>query len=110
MKIKPLGHFVLIEVRKVEKATASGILLPDDLINKEQATTEFGVVIDIGPCAYVDWAGCTKPDIPAHIQWGIKIGDEIEFRKYEGKACGQPGYENFRYIPDKDIIGVITHE
>lgn len=134
--IKPLGHYVLVEVEEVEKVTEGGIVLPDELTEKEQAVVEVGIVKDIGPTAFVGWQGCwsprwadnyrksdaanehmhealaqefkwNDPDFPPHKQWGIDIGSRVEIRKYEGKKSALPEYKNYRYIPDTHIIGVI---
>jgi len=71
MKIKPLGYYVLVEVDEAEKTTASGIVLPDELVKKEQAVTQFGYIRAFGPTAYVDWAGCNKPDKTPQECWGV---------------------------------------
>lgn len=101
----PLGHFVLVEVKKVEEITEGGIILPEDLSQKEQAVEQIGTVIEIGPTAYKEWPGCDS-DNPAD-DWGISVGDTVEFKKYEGKSCYIEGHERLRYIPDTHIVGVI---
>ena len=110
MKPKPIGHYVLVEIPEVEEISEGGIILPQDLVSKEEHAQEQGKVIDIGPCAYVGWAGCESEDIPAHIQWGIDIGDYVEFRKYEGKISVIEGFDRYRYIPDTHIVGKIVEE
>jgi co-chaperonin GroES (HSP10) len=110
VQIKPLGTYVLIEVDEVKRTSTGGIVLPEDLIKKEQAVTQFGFVRAFGPTCYVGWAGCDQKDKTPAECWGVKIGDRVEFQKYEGKACMVPGYETFRYIPDTHIIGVIADE
>ena len=119
MKIKPLGFYVLIEMETVEETTAGGILLPGDLVNKEQDATSIGYVRAIGPTAYVGYPGCDTtakdaagdekevPGLEAHNKWGLEIGQKIEYRKFEGKKSAEPGYEDYRYIPDSHIIGAI---
>lgn len=107
---KPVGHYVLVETPDTEETSEGGIILPKDLAQKEARATEQGKVVAIGPCAYVDWAGCTDPDIPAHKQWGIDVDDHVEFRKYEGKDSVIEGYDRYRYIPDTHIVGRIDHE
>ena len=107
MKPSPVGHYVLVETPPKEETSKGGIIMPTDLVDKEARATEQGKVISIGPCAYVGWAGCESPDTPAHSQWGIEVGDWVEFRKYEGKDCVLEGYEQYRYIPDTHIVGKI---
>lgn len=108
--IRPVGTFVLVRVEEVEKVTQGGIVLPEDLTKKEQAVIECGEIIEFGPCCYHGWAGCESEDSEPHSQWGLEVGDMVEFRKYEGKASAVPGYENFRYIPDTHILGVISND
>ena len=104
-KIRPLGHYVLIEARKIEDKTKGGIIMPSDSVKREQNAAEFGKVIKFGPTAFQNMAGCRKDSAPA--DWGIKVGDEIEYRRYEGKPSGVEGSELLRYIPDCHIIGGI---
>ena len=106
MKIKPLGFYVLLELVEVEQVTAGGILLPEDLISKEQDATSVGYVRAIGPTAFAGYPGCepVTGGKPAD-KWGLYVGQRVEYRKYEGKKSAVPGYENYRYIPDSHIIG-----
>ena len=105
MKIKPLGFYVLVEVEEVEKISEGGIILGD--VRREQEACEFGCVRGIGPTAYVGFPGC---DDGGAESWGLKIGDKVEYRRYEGKLSNHPDMKNHRYIPDSHIIGVINDE
>ena len=112
MKIRPLGFYILIEVDKVENISEGGIVLPDSLINKEQSACEFGTIVAIGPTAFAGMPGCEyDPDNKRKIwgaeAWGLKIGDRVEYRRYEGKVSSVEGEENMRYVPDTQIIGGI---
>ena len=120
MKIKPLGFYVLIEMEEVEAVSEGGIIMPGDLIAKEQDATDVGYVRAIGPTAYVGYPGCDKQvdkdnelggwdkvDVPPSDCWGLEIGQKIEYRRFEGKKSAAPGYDNYRYIPDSHIIGVM---
>jgi len=120
MKIKPLGFYVLVEMVKVEEVSDGGIIMPSDLINKEQEATNVGYVRAIGPTAYEGYPGCEPPEhsnrdamgggkvnvIPADM-WGLQVGQKVEYRRFEGKESAISGYENYRYIPDSHIIGAI---
>ena len=112
MKIKPLGFYVLIEMIKVEKTSAGGIILNSDTVDKEQEATDTGYVRAIGPTAYHGYPGCESESCsstPAK-KWGLEIGMKIEYRRYEGKKSAVDGYENYRFIPDSHIIGGIADE
>jgi co-chaperonin GroES (HSP10) len=108
MKIKPLGFYVLVEMISVDEKSAGGIILPGDLVNKEQEATDVGYVREIGPTAYHGYPGCDSED--PHGNWGLEIGQKIEYRKFEGKRSAVKDCENFRYIPDSHIIGVISDD
>lgn len=101
--IKPLGFYVLIEMDVVENISEGGIILGN--VEREQAACEFGTIADIGPTAYSGFPGCEDGGSEA---WGVKIGDRVEYRRYEGKRSSIPEMENYRYIPDSHIIGVIN--
>jgi len=58
-------------------------------------------------CDFCKWE---DPDYPPHKQWGIKIGDIVEHRKYNAMDSTEEGFEHIRYIPDIEILGVITDE
>ena len=123
MKIKPLGFYVLVEMEEVEKKTAGGIVLPGDLVAKEQDATSVGYIRAFGPTAYVGYPGCDRitdegpltasdelsgmTSATPHGSWGLEIGDKVEYRKFEGKASSMIGFENHRYIPDSHIIGAV---
>ena len=112
MKIKPLGFYVLIEMELVEETSAGGIILDRDLVSKEQDATDTGYVRAIGPTAYAGYPGCDVDSVleRPYEMWGLEIGQKIEYRKFEGKKSSVGGYENYRYIPDSHIIGVINDE
>src|SRR5690606_28020431 len=106
----PVGHYVLIEIPEVKETTEGGIILSKDTTKREERASTQGKVIAVGPCAYVGWSGCEKPDIPPHKQWGFDIGDWVEFRKYDGHSSAIEGFDRHRYIPDTHIVGRVDNE
>ena len=102
MKIKPLGFYVLVEMDTIESVSDGGIVIPKNTVIKEQDGCDFGTVRAIGPVAYAGLPGCASAE-----DWGVKVGDRVEYRRYEGKRSNAPDMENFRYIPDSHIVGVI---
>lgn len=110
MRIKPAGYHVLVDVTPAESVTSGGIFLPKDLVEKEQMAEETGTILAFGPTCFVGMRGCDAEGIPAHEQWGLKVGNKVEFKKFEGKRSYVKGHENYRYIPDTHIIGVIADE
>lgn len=105
MKIKPAGFYVLIDMDVVEETSEGGIILNNDLVKKEQAACQFGVITAFGPAAFKGFPGCDGPE-----DWGVAVGDRVEYRRYEGMRSNHPDAENFRYIPDSHIIGVIKDD
>ena len=113
--LKPLGFYVLIEMEEVRSMSEGGIITSLNT-EREQDAADVGYVRDIGPTAFVGYAGCipseyppsdSRYDMQPHEIWGINIGDKVEYRRYEGKVTGQKDYKNFRYIPDSAIIGKV---
>ena len=103
--IKPLGFYILIEIPAIQEKSEGGIILPDVLLKKERASEETGIVTAIGPTAFIDWAGCDQEGKTPAECWGIKIGDKVEFRKFEGKESVLD--DRFRFIPDSHIVGLV---
>ncbi len=110
MKIKPAGYFVLVDVTPVKSVSEGGIILSGDTVMKEQMAEETGTIVAFGPTAFVGMRGCEAEGIPAPEQWGLKVNDKVEFKRFEGKKSYVKGHENYRYIPDTHIIGVIADE
>ena len=50
--IRPCGHRVLIKVQQSERKTASGIVLPDSAVEKNQRDQVKGVIVEIGRTAW----------------------------------------------------------
>ncbi len=103
--IKPTGHRVLIKPDKVEKTTASGIILGIDE-KLEKGGIQRGLLVDFGDQAWrafsIDFTG--EP-------WANK-GDYIYFSRYAGKFVQDPADPDTEYMimNDEDILGIITDE
>ena len=76
--MKPTGYHVLIEVKTVEETTASGIILPQETRNREQAAMTTGTVLEFGPACFKNMS--SGVDSPA--DWGVSVGDTIVFPKH----------------------------
>lgn len=130
--LNPLGYYVLVKVAKTDEVemgsqgryrvdgddlvdTITGIRIPKKgaEVDKKNAIEETGEIVAFGPTAYLGWQGCTLDDVqrtgkPAPELWGVKAGDKVEFKRYEGKTSYVEGFENYRYIPDTHIMGVVN--
>lgn len=119
-EIKPLGHYVAVEIIENESKTASGIVIATGKNAEfERDAVEFGRVLELGPIAFVGVTGCIQsqylPSHPHHDMkpneiWGVNVGDVVEFRRFEGKKTGLKGKDRVRYIPDTQIIGKVVGE
>ena len=108
MNLKACGYYVLIEIPEKPEVKDSLIIMPTGHEESEISNSDVGVVRSIGPSAYSGMAaidGKTGEDRAA--QWGVKMGDKVEFTRYDGKRPSTEGYENFRFIQDQHIITVI---
>jgi chaperonin GroES len=96
----PVGKAVLVQLYEVEKTTASGIIIPDQAVNKTQMAEQRAVVVACGPLAWSD-----EPIARA------QPGDRVLFSKYAGyQATGPADGKPYRFVNANDIFVKITHE
>lgn len=109
--ISPLGFYVLIEMDKYENVSDGGIITSTQSeAQREQNAWDVGTVIAFGPRAFQGFHNCEGPE-----DWGVAIGDRVEYERYQGKASryDKEGNElpeserRLRYIPDSQIIGKV---
>lgn len=93
MNIKPLGDRVVIQVKKEEETTKSGIVLPDTAKEKPQE----GIVVAVGSGEVVDGK---------KIELEVKEGDKIIFSKYAGTEVKVDG-EEYLILRQNDILAVL---
>ena len=84
MTIKPLGNRVLVELKKKETSTPSGIVLPDTVDKEKKAE---GVVISVGPGKLLESGERAKMEVSVGQtvlvkSWG---GDEVKLDDKEYK-------------------------
>jgi co-chaperonin GroES (HSP10) len=119
MNFEPLGYYILIEMEEVEKKIeefieGSMFIAPVDVKKKneqdnerDQAAHDVGVVKAFGNLSFTGFRGV---DDDASVtdraaQYGVKVGDKVEFNRYDGKIPRDPEFANFRCIQDEHIIG-----
>lgn len=95
--IKLLLHHLLVQLDEPELKTASGIILSLDE-KKERKAVEYGVVIQVGPTAFIDYG--RTPDI-------VKVGDRISLNRYSGKSVVDVDEQEYIIINDQDVLCVI---
>lgn len=78
--IAPLGSRVLVQIRRVKKTTASGIILANESREHEKYNTQIAKVIEIGPLAF------KKRDTMEPWPEGVwaDVGDFVRVPKYGG--------------------------
>ncbi|HOP56691.1 MAG TPA: co-chaperone GroES [Bacillota bacterium] len=94
--LKPLHDNVVLKKEKVEKKTASGIILTGDV--KEQPS--FADVVAVGEGNLVDGK---------LIPLTVKTGDKVVYKKYSTTEFKYDD-EEYLIIAEKDILAVLEEE
>lgn len=109
MKLKPTGYYILVKMEEIELTSEGGIIIATKEENqREQAGHDIGIISAIGPTAWTGFQGCDAETAEGRAaQWGCKVGDKVEFSRYDGKVPRYEEFQNYRIIQDAHIIGVI---
>lgn len=94
-----IEYKVLVRPRKAEERTKGGIVLPEQIVEKDQHAAMEGVIAGMSPFAfsYEEW--------PIHAK-KPRLGDVVVFARYSGiTQKGSDGIE-YRIMNDKDIVAV----
>jgi co-chaperonin GroES (HSP10) len=110
MRIRPTGFTILVEVEARDKTfQGSSIVMPGGTSEREFGGREVGKIIEFGPVCFKGFEGCD-----GHEDWGCKVGDTVEFNRYDGKKPAlaeiDESLSNFRLINDSDIKAVLEDE
>lgn len=95
MQFKPLSNHVFIEPLKEEKATKSGIVLPE---TAEKEKPMVGKVLAVGP-------GKTNEKGEA-TPMSVKVGDKVLFKKYGPDEIEVDG-KKYLVGSEDDILAVV---
>jgi len=96
---KPTGWRILILPYKGKGKTTGGVLLPDQIIDREAVATVCGYVLQVGSLAYKDKEKFPEGPWCAEKDWVI-------FGRYSGARFKIDGGE-VRILNDDEIIAVI---
>lgn len=111
---KPLGFYVSIKMEKVQKTETIKndkgedvelVVMTDNEASREQKANPKGFILAFGPTAYRGFAGhgddgmCSGPE-----DWGLEVGDYVEFQSYDGILSAFDETETIRMVPDSNII------
>jgi co-chaperonin GroES (HSP10) len=94
-----LEYNVLIDQDVVEAKLASGLHIPEEVLERKKHQQTNGVIVGMSPMAFTfdDW-----PDREAKP----RIGDRVAFAQHAGAFIKEGGKE-YRVVKDKDIVAVL---
>jgi len=97
--IRPTGHHVLVLPDKVKEKTEGGIYLPEVTREDEQRASTRGLLVAVGPTAWLEFAD-GEP-------WA-QPGDYVSYAKYGG--IGMKGVDDTDYVllNDQDILAIFN--
>ena len=94
-----LLHHILIDSDKKETVSPGGIVIPDQILEKERKAVEYGTVLQVGPTAYTDYG--RDPSI-------IKVGDKVSFNRYSGKEITDLDEKKYLIVNDSDVLCILN--
>lgn len=102
-RLEIVGHRVLLKPDIAPAETESGIYIGHtDTYQREQGATQIGIIVGIGPNAWLDF----KPGTP----WA-KVGDKVYYAKYAGKEIKDKNGEiEYVIINDEDVQCIVHDE
>lgn len=98
--INPTGHQVLVKMEKVAEKTASGIHLPQSVIDRENIASVKGIMVAAGPTAgdYAEW--------PAGQEF-LPVGARVLLRKFAGVEVKGNDGADYRVCEDKEVLAAL---
>jgi len=101
----PVGHHMLVALPTMAERTASGIIIPGEVNERERAATVIGTVLAMGPSCYKD-----EKRFPQGA-W-CKNGDKVLFSRYQGMRFKSKDTESgdmveYRMLTDDAIVGTV---
>lgn len=95
--IHATGHHCLVLPDEVAEKTKGGIILAPQSREQEQRAATKGILVDIGPSAWAEFAD-GEP-------WA-KVGDYVSFAKYAGIEMKGNDGKKYVLLNDQDILAV----
>jgi len=112
--ICPLGDRVLVKPEALERKTAGGIVIPDQVIDQHSLAQSIGYVVALGPDVWIDRVDFnSEGGRKGHSGFSkaqAKIGDRIVYAKYAGLKVPGKDEEDYRIIRDKDVCATVDQE
>ncbi len=94
ISITPAPGYVLVEPKKSEKTTSSGIVLPDS----HEEKTQQGKVISVGSTLVTDYG--TKKEAPC------QVGDSVVYKEWGGSEYKDQD-KDYMLLKFEDIMAII---
>jgi co-chaperonin GroES (HSP10) len=95
----PTGWRILILPYRGKEKTSGGVLLPDEVQEKSQVSTQVGYVLKVGPLAYKDQSKFPNGPWCQEKQW-------VMFARYAGSRFQIDGGE-VRILNDDEVLATI---
>lgn len=98
LPIQPLGGNILVEPKGAETTTPSGLVIAASSSNTEKP--QRGVVVALGT-GKLDKDG-------KKIEWYVKVGDEVLFRKYSPDEVEDDEGTKYLIMKEEDVLAIIN--
>ena len=98
--LTPCEYNVIVKQKQVEEKSTGGIILTDDMQEREKFDETRGTLIAMSPKAFDEsiWPeGVEKPE----------VGSEVVWSRYAGMFTEGTDGEEYRIIKDKDIVAIV---
>lgn len=95
----PIGTKILVLPDQIATATAGGIQLPPEVIERQALAVTTGMIVAVGRAAFQDWADPSEAPIP---------GARIHMARYAGLLIDGKDNKQYRLIQDVEVAGVQT--
>ena len=99
--ITPLLYRLVVKLDDVETKTASGIVIPESITDKERKAVEIATVVSLGSTCFKDYGE------------GIRIpqsGDRVFIARYSGKGIKDLDGTDYVVINDEDVLCIISED
>jgi len=109
--IVPCGNHILIKPDAIEEFTDGGIFIPEQVLQRHEASACYGYVVAVGPDAFihlVERSSTGETKTRGYAQPFAEPGDRIAFALYAGlESTGEDG-EKYKVINDTDITAKVS--
>jgi len=97
--IRATGHHILVKPDIIKEKTDGGIILVQETREQEQRAATQGILVGVGPSAWVDFAD-GEP-------WA-QVGDYVSFAKFAGIEMDGADGEKYVLLNDQDVLAVLS--